>query len=163
MTVQFAYAEEILKGLVKLDQFDLPLGLFSRIRRVLKNFRDEVGMYMDKKDAYLKKYCTLSEDKTMWQFPKDGEPNSEEFYKLWNELLIQDVIFPYEPIDYLAIIDATPEEIKKKITVLGKDFNILDLLNETYNHQFNKKEVASQETPRQGETIDAAIRPQANA
>ena len=155
MTILFAFAEDLVNGLVELDKFDLPLGLVSRVRRVLKNLREEKSLYDPEREKILKKFCTLERDgeKQFWKFPLKEDENFPEFEKRWSELQNQKVIFPYEPVNYLDIIDATPDEIKKKIIAKGTDFDVLEALNQTYDMQFNKKEVAAEETPSAGEEI----------
>ena len=150
-----------MNGLVELDKFDLPLGLVSRVRRVLKNLREEKSLYDPEREKILKKFCKPDGDgeKQFWKFPPKEDENFPEFEKRWSELQNQKVIFPYEPVNYLDIIDATPDEIKKKIIVKGTDFDVLEALNQTYDFQFNKKEIASEETPSAGEKDNGQTSP----
>jgi hypothetical protein len=140
MTVAFAFAESILGGLTKLSGFDLPIALVSSVRRVLRKFKTETEDLYKDREKILTKYCTLDSENKKWVFPKSDSANYQEFMARWEELHQVNVIFPYEPIDYLGIIDSAPVEIKKNIIAKGDDFNIIDELNETYNYQFNKKE-----------------------
>jgi hypothetical protein len=141
MTILFGYAESVLTGLVKLDQSDLPLGLVSRVRRVLRNFREEMAIYNPEREKILKELCVLDDQgdgKQFWKFPQPEDAKYPEFEKRWNELQTQKVIFPYEPIKYLDMIDNAPDEVKKKIVAKGSDFDVLDGLNSAYKEQFSK-------------------------
>jgi hypothetical protein len=145
MKLVFANAEGVLERLTNLDSKELPIGLFADVRRVLRDFKDEASVYFPKREKILRDLCTLEnikEDKEkgikasqFWKFPQPGDEKFPEFETRWNE--IQNVIldFKYAPIDYLAIIDATPDEAKKRITVKGTDFDVIDYLNAVYKNE----------------------------
>jgi len=153
MTVIYTFAEGIMAGLTKLNQADLPLGLVSRVRRVLKNFKEELEIYNPEREKILKENCTLEKDEKTgaqyWKFPKPEDEKYAEFEKRWNELQMQKLIFPYEPIDYLKLIEDTPDEVKKKIVAKGSDFDVLEALNNAYDEQF-KKDVSPTENTSAG-------------
>ena len=156
MTLLFAYAESVLNGLIKLDQSDLPLGLVSKVKRVLRNFKEEFAIYQPGREKILREFCTVDEEKKMWMFPKPEDEKFAEFEKRWNDLQMQKLIFPYEPILYDDIIDAVPDEIKKKIVAKGSDFDVLDVLNKEYK-ELHKKEVSPADTSAGAETINAPV------
>jgi len=142
MNILFAFAEGVMEGLNKLNQSDLPLGLVSRIRRVIRNFKEEVEIYAPERDKILREFCSLEkndEGQQLWKFPLPDDGRFAEFQKRWEDLQNQKLIFPYEPIDYLGLIDSAPDAIKEKIVAKGSDFEIIDNLNETYEHQFKKE------------------------
>jgi len=142
MTVLYTFAEGIMVGLTKLNQADLPLGLVSRVRRVLKNFKEELEIYNPEREKILRETCTLEKDEKtgaqIWKFPEPESEKRSEFEKRWSELHAQKLIFPYEPIDYLKLIDDAPDEVKKKIVAKGSDFDVLEALNDAYDEQFKK-------------------------
>ena len=138
MKIVFAFAEGVVNGLEKLNQSDLPLGLVSRVRRVLRNFKEEVEIYAPEREKILREFCTVEDvgdGKKMWKFPLPENERFAEFQKRWEDLQNQMLVFPYEPIDYLDLIDSAPEEVKKKIIAKGSDFEIIDSLNDSFKHQ----------------------------
>lgn len=144
MTILFAFAEELMKGLDKLNQSDLPLGLVSRIRRVIRNFKEEVDIYMPEREKILKEFCTLEKKEgsndQFWRFPTSENEKHDEFVKKWADLMEQKLVFPYEPIDYLALIDKAPDVVRDKVIAKGSDFEVIDNLNDAYKVQFEKKD-----------------------
>lgn len=159
MTVAFGFAGDILNGLVALNGADLPLALVSKVRRVLRNFKTETEDLLKDKQKILQKHCTIDNERGVWMFPKQEDENFAEFSARWEELHNHGVIFPYEPILYDDIIDATPDEIKKKIVAKGSDFDVLESLNEVYNKQFKQNEIP----PATVVNDNGASTPEANA
>ena len=138
MKLLFANAEGVLERLTSLDSQELPIGLFAPIRKLLLEFKGEASIYFPKREKILQDLCTLEkgdDDKQFWRFPKPGDEKFPEFETRWNEMQNVMLEFNYKPIDYLAIIEATSDEIKKRIMVKGKDFDVLDFLNEVYKNE----------------------------
>ena len=135
MKLLFANAEGVLEMLTTIDSQELPIGLFAAVRKVLLEFKGEVSIYFSKKEKILQEFCTLEKgdgDKQYWRFPAKDNERFQEFNAKWIELMNVKIEFNYKPIDYLEIIEKTPDEAKKRITIKGKDFDVLDYLNEVY-------------------------------
>ncbi len=155
MKLMFAYAEGVLKGLNKLDQSELPLMLFAKVHRVLQEVKNESAIYMPKREKILQELCTLEKgegNEQFWKFPNREDGKYEEFVQRWDEIQTVILDIKYSPIDYLEIIEKTPEEIKNKITATGKDFDILDSLNETYKKENSPADTSAGEANKGAET-----------
>jgi len=149
--------------LQKLVDMDLPIGLWAKIKRVLRSMQSEVQLYGAVRERILKEYCTLEHGENGQQFYKFPKPKDEKypgFEKEWGELLNTELDVEYSPIEYLDIIDKTPDDIKKKLVVSNKDFVVLDILNDAYKEE---KKVVTPDTSAGEQIKDAAIKPQADA
>lgn len=140
MTILFGLADGsnpngIVNQLQRLIDMELPIGLWSRVKRVLRDLQAEVMLYGPIRERILKEYCTPEmgdKGQQFYKFPQAEDEKFPGFEKEWNELLNTKLEVPYAPIEYLDIIDKTPDEVKKKLVVSNKDFYILDVLNESY-------------------------------
>lgn len=123
----------------------------------MKNFKEEVEIYAPEREKILREFCELekAEDgKQFFRFPKPEDEKYNEFEKRWNDLQNQKLVFPYEPIDYLELIDKAPDVVRDKIVAKGADFEVIDNLNDAYKQQFsNKEQSTSVEANKGGDVI----------